>query len=296
MNTHTNTFDLSSRTMLCSLNIGQWTARKLDKRVTREINESHGASHDAGRYNKVLIAQESLKAIARIAGQARTTFYHHTSPWLDDGLRILPSANYQAMAAKMREHKESFEQAVSEFVAAYPDLVDDARQRLNGMFNAADYPDQYDIACRFSWHIRTMPMASDNDFRVDLASEQVESIRQSIRADLEHATQAAMSDAWSRLHGVVSKMSERLTAYKAAENGGKATGIFRDSLVENIRDLIDVLPALNIAGDANLSAMIDRARDELCGHDAGALRDDALTRDQVKQSATEISDAMAAFM
>ena len=64
---------LSSKAMLAGLNITQWAARKVDKKVTRETNDAHGAAHDAGRYNKALIAKEALAAIVAAANAARVT-------------------------------------------------------------------------------------------------------------------------------------------------------------------------------------------------------------------------------
>ena len=39
---------LSRKALLVSVTISEWTARKLDKKVTDEINRKHGAANDAG--------------------------------------------------------------------------------------------------------------------------------------------------------------------------------------------------------------------------------------------------------
>ena len=54
------TTPLSRKAVLVSVNISQWTARKLDREVTDEVNASHGAQKDAGRYNKLLLEKEAL--------------------------------------------------------------------------------------------------------------------------------------------------------------------------------------------------------------------------------------------
>ena len=82
---------LSTRAMLSGLTIRQWTARKLDKRVTAEVAATHGTDSHVGRYNKSLVAKESLAAIVAAANAARALHYARTLPWLDDGARILPA-------------------------------------------------------------------------------------------------------------------------------------------------------------------------------------------------------------
>jgi hypothetical protein len=91
-------------------------------------------------------------------------------------------------------------------------------------------------------------------------------------------------------------MAERLKAYKPAKPGsGKRTeGIFNDSLVYNIRDLVELLPAFNLAGDAALTDIIERMKTDLCPTEPGYLRADAKLRKQVQTKAEKLlSDAEA---
>ena len=44
---------LASRAMLMSLKISQWSARRLDREITDEVNSSHGAAADAGRHKQL---------------------------------------------------------------------------------------------------------------------------------------------------------------------------------------------------------------------------------------------------
>jgi len=91
--------NLNEKAMLVKLSVSQWTARKYDKKVSQEINDQYSA-HDAGRYNKVLIAQEEIKKISKVASQARSFHYFNTLPWDDNGSRILPSVGGQQKSNK----------------------------------------------------------------------------------------------------------------------------------------------------------------------------------------------------
>lgn len=288
--------DLTSRAMLTQLSVKQWTGRKLDKRITQEVNASHGAAADAGRYNKVLIARDALAEIATIVGAARADHAKWSLPWMQDGTRIMPADAFGRYSAVMQRHRESFEKAVAAFVSAYPTYVDDARDRLNGMFNESDYPSPGDIARRFQWKVTVLPMPDAADFRVDLGDDKVDQIKAQITATMENAVADAMGDAWTRLHRVVTAMADKLKSYKPKTQTDKAQGIFRDSLVENVRELVEVLPALNLTGDARLAAMVDKARASLTKHDAKALRDDDIARREVQEAAQAIAEDMAAFM
>lgn len=296
---------LSERAMLARLNIRQWTARRLDKRVTDKVNQEHGAANDAGRYNKLLVSKNALAEIQRIAGAARDEHYSRTLPWHDEGARILSAAGYMAYADAMRKHRQEFESAVASFVAGYPDFVADARTRLNGLFNAADYPACGDVESRFAFSIGIDPCPDAADFRVDIGDAQAEAIRADIEARAKQAMADATRDVWQRIADRVGHMAERLRAYDPPEHEtfqrldskGKqvtatrttkeASGVFRDSLVENVRELVALLPFLNVTGDSALAAVADRMQ-ALCRDDATTLRNNGAARASVAAEAESI--------
>ena len=293
----TTKVDLSSRAMLVSLSVGTWTARKLDKRITQEINTAHGAAADAGRYNKSLIAKDALAEIQTIVGAARNDQLRLTLPWQHGGTGILTVDGFDNWADTMRRHREAFEQARADFLAVYPDLIEQARIRLNGLFNAADYPDPADLARRFYWETRVTPIPTAADFRVDLGAQQTARIQADIEAQMNSAVKDAMDNGARRMLDAVRKMSDKLAAFKPAEKtGDKTQGIFRDSLVENIRDLCDILPTLNLTADPEFARLIEQARDGLTKSDADALRNDPDARKETQKAAADIADAMASFM
>jgi hypothetical protein len=285
---------LSSRAMLAGLSIRQWTARRLDKRVTEEVRQAHGASLDAGRYNKALVAKDSLAAIVSAANAARTAHYDRTLPWLDDGARILPAAGYIAYTEQLRTVRGDFESAVEAFVSNYPVFVDDAKSRLNGLFNADDYPHASDIRNRFAFAVRILPMPDARDFRVQLADGQADQIRQEVETATREALDHAMRDAWQRIAETVGRMVDRLNAYRPAIGGNKAEGIFRDSLVDNVRELVALLPSFNLTADQALDSITRRMESELCQHGADDLREsDALRADTAKAAESIMADVAA---
>ena len=77
---------LSRKATLVSVIIAQWTARKLDSKSPQEVNRTHGALEDAGRYNKLLIEDKRLEAINSLVSQARKLHHTMTKPWCDEGL------------------------------------------------------------------------------------------------------------------------------------------------------------------------------------------------------------------
>lgn len=292
----TQKFDITSRAMLVTLSVRTWSGRKLDKKITAKVAADHGATSDAGRYNKALIAKSALADIAQIVGAARADHAYMTSPWCHSGARIMSVDMHQKYTDTMREHRENFDKAKVEFELNYPDFILDSKTTLNGMWNAADYPSESEIADAFSWSQDIMPIPDQRDFRVDLSADQLAAHKANIEATMNGVVETVISDAWARLFDVVKAMSTKLADYKPASGGKKAKGIFRDSLVTNVRDLADVLPSLNITGDAKLAAMVDKVQKTLTKLDASELRDNPEARADMQKAADDIADSMGAFM
>lgn len=280
---------LTDKAMLARPRITLWSAKKHDAKVSAEVAQSHGTSTEAGRYNKHLLAgfDAPLKAVQKLANEARTFHYENTLAWADDGARILPAANFFDYSQRMGEFRERFETTVGNFCTEYPNLRENARRALNGLFNPDDYPDERDIARRFDFDVAILPMPDAQDFRVNLGDAEVAAIRQEIEKRTEEATAGAMRDLWQRLYDCVTAMRDKLAVPDA---------IFRDSLVGNLRDLCALLPKLNVTGDEKLQALADQAEHNLAAHNPETLRESPAARATAAQDAARIAKLMESYM
>ena len=237
---------IQDRAMLASLNISCWGARKQDKKVTAEIESTHGA-RNSGNFNKALVDKALLEPINNVISRARTTHYRYTLPWTDDGRRILPGKNFIPCTSEIRTLKSEFDNAVRNMVSNYPGEVQAARNRLGSMYDPGDYPDPADIAGRYSFELNFEPVPSGSDFRVDVGEEALVELRESVTRSVVTRQAAAKQACYARLREVVSKVEERLSIPDA---------IFKDSLINNVKDECTVMDGLNIDNDPNLAALV----------------------------------------
>ncbi len=287
---------LATRAMIVSLRISQWSGRRLDREVTKEVNDQHGAASDAGRYNKLLLPKEALEEIERIVSETRNEFLKRTLPWMQDGSRIMAADAYLSHMAWLRSQSAKFDAAVDSFITRYPGYVAAAASRLNGMFKAADYPEAEELRAKFAMDCKVLPVPTSDDFRVAISDAQAERIRADIEQQVGEATRAAVRNIFERIAELAERMVDRLGAYKpASKKGERSEGIFRDSLVENVRDMLAVLPALDITGDPRIAELAERMK-VLCEHDASVLREDEGKRRDVANEAQAILDQIGDFL
>lgn len=278
---------LSDKALLVQLNISQWTARKYDKKATEQVAATYNSAVQAGRYNKSLLPMNDyLNNVHQKSTLIRKAYYANTLPWGIEGTQMLPSANYLAFMTEFRKAKAEWQQLVTTFTDNYEQLKQDAQRFLGNLYNPNDYPPLYEIQRKFKMDMGIFPVPS-NDFRVEIADHELSRIQQDVEARVQDAAQNAMKEAWQRLYDRVQHMAEKLADPKA---------VFRDTLVENTKEVCAVLSRLNFTDDPNLEAMRQQVEQSLANNHPDALRNDPDLRRDKAAEANDIMKRMGAFM
>ena len=274
-----NVSKLSGSALIVNLSLSVWTGRKLDKRVSEEVDQAKSTKTRAGNYHKNLLAGSGkLEEITKVANAVRTWHYTVTQPWGDNGDRVLNMASFMDYKSRLAEYETQFATSVNMFLNEYDTLVAAAAFQLGDLFNREDYPLREQIVDKFGFRYAFTPLPMAGDFRIDIGEEGLREMQNHYEGVLTTRLSDAMRDAWDRLHDVLSRMSERL----GDDDGGKRK-IFRDSLVENAIEVCGLLRHFNITGDTRLEALRMQLEDTMRGVDAASLRESDMLREQTKR-------------
>jgi hypothetical protein len=216
----------------------------------------------------------------------RQKYYDNTLPWGMDGTMMLPTANYLAFMSDFRKEKGEWNQLVQEFLDDYDQMKLDAQRILGSLYDPADYPNRTDLRIKFNMDMAVYPVPS-TDFRVSIASEELSRIQQDVERRVKDAEQQALQEVWKRLYDRVKHMAEKLADPKA---------IFRDSMIENAREICALLPRLNFNDDPNLETLRQEVEMGIANHHPDALRNDPDLRRDTAAQAKAIMDKMSVFM
>jgi len=286
---------LTAKAVLADLTIGSWAVSKFDREITAEINERHNTLK-AGFFNKKLLNSGLYTAIEHVSEEARATHRRMTKPWLDGGCRILPTTLFVTHANAMRELRLKHEAARDEFLKEYPRLVEERKAELKNLFNAGDYPSVEFLRPRFYFEVRLLPIPVASDFRVELADAQLDKAKADLEANMKGVLDDAMKDTRQQIVVAVGAMAEKLKNFDPDASSRKDRGIFHQSLVDNMRELVELLPAFNLTEDPKLTKVIARMQKELCNEEAKELRENEDVRKVVQKSAEEILADVSNFL
>ena len=282
--TGTTVPSISSAAMLVELSIGTWTGRKLDKKASQAVTSTNNADKGVANVSKKLLGDcAELDAVQKFVANSRNVHYACTMPWSDTGLRLLPTTQYFKYHEEMTHLQTEYKRLVEVFIDAYSWEIQNAQLKLGDLFNADEYPTADSLISKFRFKINYMPLPDAGDWRVSIGNETEDALRSQYEGYYAQQLQTAMGDVWRRAHDALTKMCERLDY--ADDNTRK---VFRDSLVSNVHDMIELLGACNVTGDPVMTAAQRDLDDAMRGITPDALREDAYLRAETRRKVNEV--------
>lgn len=261
--------------LIVNLQIGTWHGYKYDKATTAKVTNEAGAKSDAARVNKHLITAESLKGITMLDGRIRFHFYNSTLPWKDNGDRLIPRPRYLNYIEEHEKLAGERLDAVEDFISnKYPLEFARAEFRMGELFNEDDYPKQSELRAKFYCNLDIDAVSKAFDYRLN---------------DNDAMIQARVNTAVRGLFEQIIKPLEHFANKVGSDE------IFRDSCVNNLKEMVALIPELNFTDNEELEAMRVEIETKLVCFDASDLRKDKDVRKVVGDEAASILDTMRGF-
>jgi hypothetical protein len=282
----TESIGIATSAMMVELNISCWTARKLDKRVSEEVDSAKNTKVKAGNYHKHLLAgNPHHEAVIRYAASCRLWNTQQTIPWSDSGPRIVTMENLfnGGYKKQLDDRKVEFERLTDVFMGVYPTLISAAAFQLGDLFNREEYPEPEAVAKKFKFNYTLTPIPTAGDFRIDIGEQAKAELVAQYETAFNERLNHAMRDVWQRLYECLTHMSERL----ASDDEGKRK-VFHGTILTNARELIGLLSRLNITNDPKLEEARRDLSAALVNTDIDTLKESDYIRENVKAKVDDI--------
>lgn len=277
--------DINTRAMLVTLSTSVYNPVKLDRRTTAEVTQLKRAARDAGAYKKNLVPKELIEPVVKAATAVYNDHKRLTSPWADGGTRILCVDMFEKYCDAISGGQRIFAAKVEEFIRRYEDIRAEAPVRMGDTYDPKDYPPVGAVRARFGVRTDWQPLPNSSDFRVHLQEDELSEVRASVDDKVREAVEAARTDLHNRLKDRLRHVIDRLS---------KPDTIFRDSLIEGLRELCKMIPKMCLTPDPDLEAAVDRTLLQIACYDPDDLRDDDGKRADACRAAKAILDSMPA--
>ena len=288
-------FDIENKAYLVALKIRKWSP---SKRIETSILESHySAKAGSVSASKHLLGgkennsyADKLEAIRIVADEARKFVYEQTLPWSNKGERILLTRNKSKFDTELRRLEGDFQAAVKDWVEVYPRAIKESAVHLGSLYNADDFPS--DISQCYDFALEPSAIPTGADFRLDIAEESMQEMRDALDERNRELVGEAMRDAFGKLHKEIKAIAD----FFDRENAGKKVR-FHDSLVDNLKNLVKVLPDINLTDDQALLKLAKDAEKELSGLTSGKVKKmTPKEKETARAKAHKVAEQCAGFM
>lgn len=288
--------DIRNYGTLVSLNTLRWHAKVRDHKAADAAASASGADKAAFEARKRLLvgADEKLKRVHTAIDAARTEHYKMTLPWSTVGVndhgkrsgpRLLPNTLFFDYTKKMAQFKQDMDDALDEFVAAYPNLIAIAQQKLGSSFDRSQYPPPSMIRQHFGLSFDFLPIPTGDDFG-NVTLLQAEKLAMNVNKRNRQMLENAMQDAWKRLQ------DDMEHAYNSLNNPNAK---FHYTLIEKMREHASMLSHLNVTKDKRIESIRARIEKDLAKRDIKDIRKDDALRKHLADEAKAVLDMMEAY-
>lgn len=276
---------------------------RIDRNASEKVNVDNGAISKAAsvNVNRLAGADAYHKEIVSIQHKASTLLKQMSQPFgEEDKWRLLPNAQFEKFVQAMAPIKQEYDRALARLAENAPDIIEKARANV-GNFDIK-VPSVEEMLGAYELRADFRPIPDGANFR-GLDENTVNKLRARHDAQLEAAVHIAERNTLERFVEPLQRFVERMAAYDEREAkiaAGESEkdvkgGIFRDSVVTNIKDLHDVLEGFNITGNPRLTQLGNDLAD-LVNVKPKTLRESASVRTAKTERAREVAANLQSWL
>lgn len=263
-----------------------------DSAASEKVNIDNGAISKAASVsvNRLAGADAFHKDITAIQSKACTLLKQMSQPFgEEDKWRLLPNAQFENFIRAMGPIKNDYDRALAQLAENAPDIIEKAKANV-GNFEIK-VPTVDEMLGAYEMRADFRPIPDGANFR-GLDDNTINKLRQRHDARLEEAVHIAEKDTLERFVDPLQRFVERMKAYDEREanpDTKSKVGIFRDSVVTNIKDLHAVLDSFNITGNPKITQLGNDLAD-LVNVKPDTLRESVSVRTAQTARAQEVID------
>ena len=266
----------------------QKSLSRAQRATAAEPFDADGASLSAAK--KLLdTAHPAFRAVTAVRTRVVDRWRDLSLPFPEPAIRLLRREDVSPFAAAMAGHRVELAQAVAALDRDYAELRDAAAARLGSLFDPADYPESlvglFDVAWDF-------PSVEPPGYLLRLAPAVYAEERARTAARFEEAARLAEAAFVEEFARLVDHLAERLDGTDA----DGAPKVFRESAVGNLSEFFARFRMLDVGSNAELDALVERARRLVRGVGARDLRETPPVRTRVATGMARIRDSLDAML
>ena len=252
--------NLRDRAVLVKVKFRRHGQAVADDTINSSIQQQYGVDHKKTTFHKkVLTGCQAYKDLHSLSTKYYNRYREITVPWGEDE-RMLSNDRVMPFLEQAGEWQRTLNEGLDKLESIYNKAISEDISNSNGLMKPEDYPTWDEFRGEWGIDVKFYPIPNTEDFRV--RDELTEEVREKLveeGAKFERdAWNKSTKDIWNRMFRAVSHMKNRLKEIDTNESAR-----FHKSVIENIREQVEILKGLNVTGDSSIDEVLDDMQREL---------------------------------
>lgn len=199
---------LKESALLVNFKRRTWSNRVTDRNARAVVGDTLGVSVKDDIYTKTILPRGAMKRVFNASHAAYNYHIRQTLPWLDGGIRMIPTTEYFNYIEGMNELRDALQAEVTAVCNRLPDLIEEAKQAHGVLFDPAVVPSCEELLDAYRIDIAFLPIPDRSDFRLspDLSDELATELER--QYDEQQALNAVAL--WAEITKLSNELVERL--------------------------------------------------------------------------------------
>ena len=214
-------------------------------------------------------------------------------PW-SFGQVLVPNNKVADVVAYLDDAKLHNEMLYQSFLDNFPARMEEDKKtgRLGDLYEQDDYQSVERLRSKWKFEVMrdTVP-DPEKDPRAGWANAEMESMKKAMKEQEDAHVKEATIELLKRLVAPIKNIVDKTARY----DGGRDGRFNTNSFINNVRDVVETIPSLNLRDDPELDQIRRQVIAEICQLDPQDLRDDPDLRKKANESATDILDRVGNF-
>jgi hypothetical protein len=245
-------------------------------RIPSKLIQDERLEKESFRVTKQLVDSPEFRAILRFQTDTKEWCKKRSMPsFIRDSVFFVKRDQVERFEAYLASAEEELQRKVAEFLAVYPDRIEEAKAVLGPYFDKTDYPTPAELARRFyfehSW------------FKLDVADGLPSSVRSAEVKKLQESYENARLEIILALRESFQELLDYAINRMGDDDDGNPKVLRKaDAMVERLKEFFETFEARNFLDDVDLSSLVSQAKSLLGDVSPVRLAKRQTVRDQVR--------------
>lgn len=238
----------------------------------------------------VNLFSQHLKPVRSVQSEARRYLVSKGLAWGFRGQIIVDNAISPEVSAFLQDLQMKGQALWMTFLKEYPMNVKKAESELGQIFHQSLFPTVEELESKYYFDIQRSTVDDPEDPRAGWSKKEQKQMKAVLLKQEKKNIKVATIELISRMEEPLQSLIESMGTYEGGPKGSKS-----NALINNVRELVAIMPGMNLTDDPELDSIREGLIKTVCQFDSKELKEDQNSRQDMLDAAADSLEKIGTF-